>query len=1027
MDGTELSRIRMDNQHSRLYLSVFNPIVMGAGQLDADPSSDDKVVAVSIDNWAYQNSYTEIPADFTCYVGSAAGLYDKGMVRCRGTHGPGALTQINIGETSEINWEDNDHVTIVDEVNLWPKHLRLVSLTEIYMDYNVSFSDQHADPDPVPVLGPTFTPVYMTGATVDVTFDGTRSWSLEGSIDGYTWTAPGASATSGLATGTPTITYNAAGTYRVTCEVSCDNGKTFIGHRWVKVHTAASPPITDFVMDSCTGSWDTGGWTTRVTLHDDATQTDIRDRALVCIFTDDWYGGTKVSHGYIDDREQILMQGWVDGESIDWDLEEGTVSFDINGPQWWLQNEQGFPAGLRSTSGAATSWIEMQTLTPKKGSWQFFHWRTTMTRMLDVAIIDDSREVALFDAAGGSLWNQINDQVYAMIFSRLCADRYGRVWMGIESNLIPADERGFIPTVMAVTTADWRRPLTIDRDPVPRVALVDLSGVAYTVATPVATSLFSLAPGHIPKTHGGAIERYDRLALSDQDESNELAGLMLGWRNNEYPSVTIPFASNHRYVDVFPHMFLTITLSADDTKRGLSGTLTLIPRTVSYAYDTDSGQLLCDVTAEGDTDDTGITTLIGDPPPTVPPPGEPPPPDPDPWDPLPDTDPVWPINVYYAAFGDGGVMGGVWVTNDFTGTGVATQPTWTKLAITGSWPASHKLLSFGIDVNDPAEYVYALTNASSSNRNIIRYTATSGTWDTILSQAEIVAAHGASAVLFDFAVDKITGYLNAIVRYGAATKYIVRYRSLNPTDPTPTWTTATTSGWAMSSPGNIAVHDDVLTWCQALPNRHYLWTSTGAGAPTATRLFYTIFGNNIPSHYRNHDSNDIYHTLSSNTFMYSFQLGGSTDSAIAVCATGAQIAVWFRNEYVQQFMPSAAGGGSMRFVPNESAGSKDGHLLTTEDSFATYVDQGHLDIGLNGATPRVVTTISDVINTSDYDMILYGSHDAAAGNEHVIFAAYGNTDITPEAKSGSNPDTGVNSIHYGAGGPCWRGIQTYDA
>ncbi len=125
------------------------------------------------------------------------------------------------------------------------------------------------------------------------------------------------------------------------------------------------------------------------------------------------------------------------------------------------------------------------------------------------------------------------------------------------------------------------------------------------------------------------------------------------------------------------------------------------------------------------------------------------------------------------------------------------------------------------------------------------------------------------------------------------------------------------------------------------------------------------------------------------------------------------------------FMPNPSDASALRFVANYSA--FEGHLITTADKFQTYADQGRLDIGTNpGPVNRVVHSIADTVNAGDYDMILYGSNDAAVGNEHSIFAAYGDTDITPVGKSGANPDTGVDSIPRTAGGPCQRGIQFYD-
>jgi len=786
-------------------------------------------------------------------------------------------------------------------------------------------------------------------------------------------------------------------------------------------------PIEAFVMETCTGNWETGGWSSRVVLHDEATTSDVRDRALACLFTKDWYGGTPVSHGQVADRENILMIGWIAGETIEWDPEEGTVGFEIQGPHYWLQTMAGFPSGLESVSGAASSWIEFPTLTPKKGTWHFFHWRTTLTRILDLAVIDDSREVALFNAAPGTLWEQINNEVYAMIFSRTACDRLAYVWMGIESNLIPVGDRGFIPTIQTFSTEDLRRPISIERNTVNRASMVDLSGIFYTVSTGAAQAYFSLAPGHIPMWPGGSIERFERLALSSQGQSNTLSGLMLGWRNNLYPAVTIPLASNHRFFDITPHQYCVLPVSATDTKRGLSGSLTLIPTTVTFTYNSDTGQLLTDLECEGVTDDTGQPNLIGDAPPVPPPPGPVPPP-PDPWDPVPEEDPDWPTNAYYAAEGDGWVMGGVWKTENMTPHDDATQPTWAKLATTGAWPTSHLLYSFGIDLNDPDEYVYALTGTKGSSPNIIRYSATSGTWTTILSQATVQADYGADADIYDFMIDPVTGYANALILIKASVNdYYILYRCTNPSAGVPTWASVQSGAHNIRVYGNLWVYDDQAThvFCAggAFPN-YYVDTSIAGGAWSGETQLSTLSGNQDNRHFRNRDTTDVYHTLQASSYMYRFQLGGAADSTVDVLSTAAQIAAWSRHDTVSLFMSDPSDSTVLRFLGND--GVYEGKLYTTADKFATYTDQGRLDIGLkSGPANRVVSHIAETVSEFDYDMILYGAHDAEGGNEHMIFAAYGDTDLTPVGKGGANPDTGVDSIHYGAGGPCHRGIQVY--
>lgn len=796
----ELTNLRKDNQASQLYLGIMQPETVATAQIDTAPTSTDKVINLDIKSWSWGSGYSSAPKDLLVYVGSSAGAYDKGMVRLRETLS-GTPTNFDIGETSEIDFATDDHLTIVDEFNLHPKHLYINGSGTVFMDYDVSYSDQHADSDPTPVLGPLFVPVWLTGATVDVDFDGSDSWVLGSSVFTYSWSAPGASATSGTSTATPTITYNAAGIYRVSCTITGLNGKTFTGYRYVRVYTVADPPTVDFELESLTGSFDNGGWTARITLHDNATTTDIRDRALACLFTKDWYGSSETSIGPITDRENILMIGWVDGESITWDPEEGKVSFDIQGPHYWLQNINGYPSGLESVSGSPSAWTEFQTLTPRKGFWHWWHWRTTATRILDITLTADTTEISIFNASPGTLWDQIGSEAWATILAKPLSDRFGRIYVEIVDNLVPTGSRSGWPTVMTVTTEDLRRPITIERQTVKTTGLVDLSGVYYIVSTSSATPYFSLAPGHIPAWHGANIERFERLALSSQNQANTLAGLVLGWRNNQYPSISLPFASNMRLIDITPHQYLEIVLSAGDTERGLSGTLTMFPRTVSYSYNPQSGLLLCDVQAEGETDDTGAPNINGDIPSTPPDGGDPPIPPID-WDPVPDTTPGWPSTILVATHGSTGygTVGQIYKSTDFTGPG-GTMPTWTALAASGL-PVTRYIRNMDTDPDDKGTKIYvqvSLTNPTTGTDNEFYYSSDSGaTFSKIMDNATASGASLANQAgkVYGMCVnDQNAGHI--YMTYKSDTSYNGKSGILKSTDYGSSWsyTTCHSGGW----------------------------------------------------------------------------------------------------------------------------------------------------------------------------------------------------------------------------------------
>ena len=611
----ELAHLRSDGQRCELFLAVHTPASVFTARLKGAPASTDGVYEIDFDGGSA--GFADCIAGQTVYIGSTAGAYDVGMARLRGAVG-GVSGTMEIGEASEIDWTDNDYITVVDEFALWPRHLRIDGGGTVYVDYDVSYTDQHEVCDPVPVLGPPAVK-WLTGATVDVEFDASDSWVSGSTISAYSWTATGASATSGMATATPTITYDTAGTYRVSCLVTATNGATFTGYRYVFVYDTNSQPATIFRLDDCSGDWQSGGWRYRVTMWDEALRSEIRDRAQVILFARDWYGDTETSIGPVDDRENVVAVGWIADESIKWNPRQGIVSFDIQSPQFWMGKMTGFPTGVEDYDGTPTSWIEFEDLTVDKGLWHFLHWRTTATLCMDVTLTSDTRQVKVFDSPASSLWAQITQESKRTILAHPACDRYGRLFVEIDQNLIPVADRGAIPIVQTLATQDWREQIGIERKTVDEIALLDLSGVAYAGGS--GTPYFSLSPGHVFRRYG-SIQRKERLALNDQADTNTLTGLLAGKANNEYPNLDISLASNHRMLDICPQQYLRLTIAEGDTERGISFTnLDFIPRRVSFRHDPDTGVMLTDVTVEAYT--TPELAVTGDPPPAPPDPADP--------------------------------------------------------------------------------------------------------------------------------------------------------------------------------------------------------------------------------------------------------------------------------------------------------------------------------------------------------------------------------------------------------------------
>jgi hypothetical protein len=245
LTSDELTLLRSDGPWTKLYLAVLHPNTIYTARLASLPASTDNVHTISVDTES--GTLGNVKAGMTVYVGTTAGAHDLGMCRIRKTPITGTWY---IGLTSQINWEDSCYLTIVDDFDLWAKHAMLDGGV-LKMDVDVAYSDQHADFNPVPVLRGREVILWKTGSTISTQRNANDSWVFGSSISGYSWSAPGASGSSGMTTSTPTITYDTAGEYRVYCTATSAAGKSTVGVIKVWVFDADHMPATVFQLAQC--------------------------------------------------------------------------------------------------------------------------------------------------------------------------------------------------------------------------------------------------------------------------------------------------------------------------------------------------------------------------------------------------------------------------------------------------------------------------------------------------------------------------------------------------------------------------------------------------------------------------------------------------------------------------------------------------------------------------------------------------------------------------------------------------------
>lgn len=592
LTSPELALLRSSTQFSKLYLAVHKPNTIYTALLNGVPASNDQVYEITFDNGS--GTLGNVTAGMTLYVGTSAGAYDLGMCRIRKAPIAGTFY---IGLTSEIAWADNCYLTVVDDFDLWPKHAT-ISDSVLSMDVDIAYSDQHENFNPVPIMGPHAV-AWLDDATVDVDFDASDSWVFDSTISGYSWSAPGSSASSGMTSATPTVTYNAAGIYRVYCTVTAANGKTTTGVRHVFVYDRdANQPSTVFQLAQCNADYDSGGWMFDMEMQAEASLSDIRDRSLVVLHAEDWYGTTKQSIGPVENRENLVCVGRVVGESIRWDRETGRVHFTVQGAHFWLGKIKAFPVEMQFATNTPDNWSVMPEMTVDRVLWHILYWHSTAIETMDFYPTEDTRYLPEGKTLASSLWGQLLDISQSRLLASCGVDRFGRLFAQIDPQMIPEADRTW-PVVMELTDDDWQEGIDLQRVTVQDVSLITLSSQLCDESGGVNT-LYSLSPGHVPKRYGEPMS-IDRLLAASQSESNTLAGLALGWHTNPYPEIPVVLAQNNRMIDLWPRQFCGLTVADTDTPREISFDGNLIPRRVSLYFDGDSGWMHPELNFEAET------------------------------------------------------------------------------------------------------------------------------------------------------------------------------------------------------------------------------------------------------------------------------------------------------------------------------------------------------------------------------------------------------------------------------------------
>lgn len=625
MTEAELSAIRQDGQWMRVRMVVVpQQTVLACKASGSLAGGNDSISSIGI-TAITSGSVANVQAGMTCYVGSGSGLDDYGMVRVKAC----SAGRISFARASGIPWSSSVHLTVVDDFGLWHKLPVLdteATTTAIMMDDNVVYDDQNTNMAPVPVFGPDCAFSITSGSIV---YDGSNSWCPDTTetITSWAWTActggapsaslrlpsSGSAVTSASAVSGSVVAFvpSAPGSYTIGLTVTASNGATATGHRSVYVYNETThAPIENVQLTNFTAERDAGGWTAEVTMWADALPSQMRDRAKVILLSTDYYNGSVVPMGQVSGREEVLMVGWIAEEQIEYDSEYSTANLVIRGANYWLQQTVGPSTFLENVTTTPDVWTSMQDLTLDKVAWHFLYWRSTAIEVLDFYPSNITRIIGGMSASIGSIWEQIAETARTRMLAYMAVDRFGRLFIYQDPQVLASGSRTDIPTVLTLDKGDLTEKVNVRRTITNPVSLLEVAGLA--TAGSAVLMYMSRAPGSLIYNRFGQNDQNDRLVVSSQDDANTLAGMLLAKKNSMYSQVNMTLGHINKMLDVAPPMYVAFSVATGDTIRGFSFTdKKFLILSINYRIDESTGSVMTELELEEETSGLpGYTVVV---------------------------------------------------------------------------------------------------------------------------------------------------------------------------------------------------------------------------------------------------------------------------------------------------------------------------------------------------------------------------------------------------------------------------------
>jgi len=576
--SAELALLRSSPHETNLWLSIYKPPSALACQVNnASAANGDRVIIY--DN-VTAGSYGLVESGMTMYIGSTLGARDIGRIRVRSAD----ATTITVAENSDVPWADDLYLTIVRfwEIDaVYPRIIQNTGTFETiwYKDYDIEYTDQNDNLGSLICMGSHYAG-FLDGGSCNVFYSATGTHNLKEEELTYDWFFQGATVTGSSALTPGSIAYDTAGHYTTRLKVTGgDSGVVDTSYRHISIYdrpeNGVNHPVLGWTFISMDGSREQGGYITRVKVRDNIS--DIVDGALVVIFADDWYGGTKQSiGGNALGRSTIVYVGYILDGSITYNYSTSSIEFELGSPTEIMKLAEGFAVAVNSStdpSGQAISdenipsgWVLVLNMDCERAMYHYLRWHSTVLYTTDFQFLGTDQNIEYFDADRESLYSAIDKLMRGTLQGNLVSDRQGKLWAEI-SVAATNGASGSFPSSLEIQKQDWMGVPTIDEALVNELSYLELGGIAFDFSAG-STAYLSGAPGTAP-AYRGRVERLQGHALTNQAQLNTLCGNLFAYRNAKYPSVMINLVGNYRNLDIAPQELVSLSIESTENPRGI--------------------------------------------------------------------------------------------------------------------------------------------------------------------------------------------------------------------------------------------------------------------------------------------------------------------------------------------------------------------------------------------------------------------------------------------------------------------------